>query len=533
MAAMRKRFSSVCSSSSTEEDNASLYDSVPISATDPSSEQEHPYAALLCCHRVQDSLLSSNSSFTGYRGVLNWIIILLVLSHAHLLLENFIQHGFLIDVKKVLEHLIEDNCNWPSVNLILAANMFAIVALLLERSQEKVTLLHFLCFSYFDHVYPGLENASTTNISNFSTQNNCPGKHQHFYSIYSHQGMLSPTTSHRLHLINLGLLLLFPAAVIVHEHTISTGGAFFSLWFYTALGMKLYSYQETNRWYRQAHLTDAERDKDHPVAPKAFNEQLTFRDLYYFLFAPTLCYQRDFPCTPKVRINKLLHRLLEMVIVIQIMVGIVQQWIEPIFQRSENSFSSMDITMRVEHLVGLVAPTHFLWLLFFFLCHSYLNFLAELMRFGDRHFYGDWWNATTLINFWENWNIPFQKWCHRHVYTRLVEKNVPPSRAELVVFLMSAALFEYMIALPLHSCRLWIFLMMLVELLVAVFLANYFQGNYGNGLVWLCLLLGPLLAVSTYFHDHYISLHHHHHQSLCSPLTSGHGLPGAVFLQLH
>lgn len=36
-------------------------------------------------------------------------------------------------------------------------------------------------------------------------------------------------------------------------------------------------------------------------------------DLYYFLLAPTLCYQRDFPCTPKVRINKLLHRLLEMV----------------------------------------------------------------------------------------------------------------------------------------------------------------------------------------------------------------------------
>ncbi|XP_028442086.1 diacylglycerol O-acyltransferase 1 isoform X6 [Perca flavescens] len=304
MAAMRKRFSSFCSSSSAEENSAGLYDSVPIWATDPPSEQEHACAALLCCHRSQDSLLSSNSSFTGYRGILNWIIILLVLTHAHLFLENFIQHGFLIDVKKVLEHLIEDNCNWPSVNLILAANMFAITALLLERSQEK--------------------------------------------------GMLSPTNGHRLHLTNLGLLLLFPAAVIVHEHTISTGGAFFSLWFYTALGMKLYSYQETNRWYRQAHLTDAERDKNVSVAQKAHKEELTFQDLYYFLFAPTLCYQRDFPCTPKVHINKLLHRLLEMVTVIQIMVGIVQQWIEPIFQRSENSFSSMDITMRVEHLVGLV-----------------------------------------------------------------------------------------------------------------------------------------------------------------------------------
>lgn len=38
-----------------------------------------------------------------------------------------------------------------------------------------------------------------------------------------------------------------------------------------------------------------------------------FTDLYYFLLAPTLCYQKGFPRTPKVRINKLLHRLLEMV----------------------------------------------------------------------------------------------------------------------------------------------------------------------------------------------------------------------------
>ncbi|KAM7396318.1 hypothetical protein PAMP_019364 [Pampus punctatissimus] len=365
MAVMRKRFS-VCSSSSVEEDGANLYDSAPISAADPLSEQEHPYASLLCCHRVQDSLLSSNSSFTGYRGILNWIIILLVLTHAHLFLENFIQHGFLIDVKKVLEHLsLENNCNWPSVNLILAANMFALIALFLEGCQEK--------------------------------------------------GMLSPTRGHYLHLGNLGLLLLFPAAVIVHDPTITTGGAFFSLWFYTVLGMKLYSYQETNRWYRQAHSTDAETDKNVSATQKLHNEHLAFQDLYYFLLVPTLCYQRDFPCTPKVRINKLLHKLLEMVIVIQIMVGIVQQWIEPIFQRSENSFSSMDITMRVEQLVGLAAPTHFLGLLFFFLSHSYLNFCAELLHFGDRHFYGDWWNATTLIIFWKNWNIPFQKWCHRYV----------------------------------------------------------------------------------------------------------------------
>lgn len=65
------------------------------------------------------------------------------------------------------------------------------------------------------------------------------------------------------------------------------------------------------------------------------------------------------------------------------------------------------------------------------------------------------------------------------------------------------------------------------QLLVAVFVGHYFQGNYGNGLVWLCLLLGPPLAVTTYFHDHYISFL----SASSSPQMSNYSLP--VFLQPH
>uniref|UniRef100_A0A3P8NRE4 diacylglycerol O-acyltransferase n=1 Tax=Astatotilapia calliptera TaxID=8154 RepID=A0A3P8NRE4_ASTCA len=391
---------------------------------------------LCSCHSIQDSLLSSNSSFTGYRGILNWIIILLV---TYLFpLHN--RHGFLIDVKKVLGHLIEDNCNWPSVILILGENHWG---------GDDVTASHWYCR------FVGLQD---------------------FHVYVSH--CLKST------------FMLCPP-----------GGAFFSLLFFTILGMKLYSYQETNRWYRLAHLGICRKIRMDLI----FNSVFIFSELYYFLLAPTLCFQRGFPCCPNVRINKLLHRLIEMVVVVQIMVGIVQQ-VQQIAEVLSLLYSSL-VSLH------LCAPTHFLWLLFFFLTHSYLNFCAELLRFGDRHFYGDWWNATTLIAFWKNWNIPFQRWCHRyyqhflvcvlecltwvvffaymffflcikrHIYTRLVERNVSPSHAEF--------------------CRLWIFLMML---LVAVFLRNYFQGNYGNGLVWLFLLLGPPLAVATYFHDHYVSL---------------------------
>ncbi|KAM6946379.1 diacylglycerol O-acyltransferase 1-like [Aplochiton taeniatus] len=435
MAAKEQRSFSVSSISQLPEEDGSYYwDTSPFTA------ESHADKDMLCCHSVQDSLLSSDSRFTAYRGVLNWIIILLILTHAHFFLENFIQHGFLVDLRKVLEHLIEDNYSWPSIHLLLAANMFVLGALLLEKYQEN--------------------------------------------------GTLSLSKGHCLHLGNLGLMTLFPVIIILNNQSISTGGALFCTWTYSILGLKLYSYQETNRWYR--------------LGPAS----VLVWDLYYFLLAPTLCYQREYPHTPRIRINKVLQRMLEMVILAQIMVGIVQQWIEPIFQRSENYFSRMDITTRVEQLVGLAAPVHFLCLLFFFLLHSYLNFSAELLCFGDRHFYRDWWNATTLKTFWKNWNVPLEKWSHRHIYTPLVEKGVSPLKAELLVFLMSAALCECVVALPLHNCHLWIFLVMVFELLVDIFLGRYFRGNYGNGLVWLCLLLGPPLAVMTYFHDHYISLHH-------------------------
>jgi len=52
-------------------------------------------------------------------------------------------------------------------------------------------------------------------------------------------------------------------------------------------------------------------------------------------------------------------------------------------------------------------PNACIWLLMFYaMFHSWLNFTAELLRFGDRLFYKDWWNAETLDMYWRNWNLP-------------------------------------------------------------------------------------------------------------------------------
>ena len=58
-----------------------------------------------------------------------------------------------------------------------------------------------------------------------------------------------------------------------------------------------------------------------------------------------------------------------------------------------------------------------MWLAgFYAFFHVWLNVLAELLRFGDRVFYLEWWNTTSFEHYWRLWNIPVHSWIARHIY---------------------------------------------------------------------------------------------------------------------
>ncbi|MGH0115795.1 UNVERIFIED_CONTAM: hypothetical protein FKN15_046980 [Acipenser sinensis] len=183
-------------------------------------------------------------------------------------------------------------------------------------------------------------------------------------------------------------------------------------------------------------------------------------DLYYFLLAPTLCYQLNFPRNVIIRKWFLARRALEIVRMVyfgvlrsgillsQLMIAMIQQ--------------EMDMTAKIKHVMELVAPNNFIWIiLFYWFCHSVLNFMAELLKFGDREFYADWW----------------------HVYRPLLMQGFPQWQAQVIVYMVSAALCEAKMTL---------------------LLGRFSSGNYGNCLVWLCVLVGPPIAVLTYLHDYYM-----------------------------
>ncbi|MEE6500217.1 hypothetical protein FKM82_003708 [Ascaphus truei] len=422
----------------------------------PDKEQERWLhdAEKLTCHTFNVSLFSSDTGFGNYQGVFCWSLIILFLTHVLMNLENFTKYGLLVDPFQIVSYVRQDPYNWPATYLILVSHVIAAPAVFLEKFMTK-----------------------SRNHEILGTVLQC---------------------------IYLPSLIVFPALMVFRLKSITPVGSILTLLVYTILCLKLYSYHDVNRWYREKHPKNArgglkriaraeeekrrrERGKDKMVM---YPLNLTLPDLFYFLLAPTLCYELNFPSTRELRIKFLLCRLLEMVILFQLMLGIVQQWIVPVIKT----------TMK-----PICILNHFVWIFFFyFFFHSCLNFTGELLGFGDREFYLDWWNAESIPQFWSWWNRPAHKWLVRHVYKPLRLHGFEKLQAQVVVFTLSSLFYEYLISVPLKMFRFWIFFSMLAQIPLSWTIDRFFGGKYGNVFMWLSVMLGTPLIVLFYLHDYYV-----------------------------
>uniref|UniRef100_A0A3Q1ASK0 O-acyltransferase n=1 Tax=Amphiprion ocellaris TaxID=80972 RepID=A0A3Q1ASK0_AMPOC len=384
------------------------------------------------CHKTQESLLTSTSGFNNYRGVLNWCVVMLVLSNARLFLENLLRYGVLVDPVQVISLFLNDPYSWPAACLVIVSNVFIVVALYTERQLSK--------------------------------------------------GSFSELVGFLVHCINFALMLTFPAAVVLLVPSVTPVGGAFVLGSYTILFLKLYSYKDVNLWCRELSTVKAKKlsrslSCEFSDRKVCYPGNLTIRDMYYFVFAPTLCYELNFPRSSTIRMSFLLRRL-------------SCQWMIPVIQSS---------------MKPLEVPNHLLWLIFFYwFFHSSMNFTAELLRFGDRQFYKDWWNSETVTYFWQNWNIPVHKWCLRHFYKPLLRRGFSKIISQSAVFFLSAFFHEYLVSVPLRMFRLWAFTGMMAQLPLAWFVGNFLRGNYGNAAVWMSLIIGQPFAVLMYVHDYYV-----------------------------
>ncbi|XP_023344418.1 diacylglycerol O-acyltransferase 1 [Eurytemora carolleeae] len=416
-------------------------------------------------HSPRDSLISWGSTFNNFEGMVNWAFLLLVMGGLRLCLENLNKYGVRVNPNSIitafLNHVTDENASFISFYLLLYTNVPILLILLVEKLIVKdIITWRMGCF---------------------------------------------------VHMTNLLLMLLIPILVInVRSEDIGVLAATVTTAVYSILFLKMWSYIQVNHWcrcsitilgqkrarhtsiYRQASIImdknlykasspksladekEAIKEKGNTdsigLKPVTWPDNLSLRDIYYFWFAPTLCYELNFPRASRIRKLFLLRRGLEVVIV-----------------------------------SSLAIPNHLLWLIWFYLLfHSFLNSIGEILQFADRDFYHDWWNANNIAKFWSTWNLPVHRWCVRHLYKPLLHAGCSKTTGMLVVFFTSAFFHEYLISVPLRVFKIWAFLGMMVQAPLfpfTRFIQKRVGPRMGNIMVWVSLILGQPLAVMMYYHD--------------------------------
>lgn len=427
------------------------------------------------CHRPRDSLFSWNSGFDNFTGFINWAFLLLSIGGLRLFLENFIKYGIRVDpIQWVYVLINQESSDCPTLMLMLYHIVPVFLCLIIEKGLSV-------------EIVP------------------------------SNIGMLA-------HIINLLSVILVPMVLIHVKEGFGLIGASLVCMLYSVLFLKMWSYIQVNLWCRTArqqtnsntlrrqsvslsNMQNAEKtlnnNKDSSEKSSTetlsgglvqYPENLNLIDFYYFLLAPTLCYELNFPRTERIRKRFLLRRAFEVLAGTQIILAVIQQWMIPSVKNSLIPFSNMDYTVATERLLKLSIPNHLAWLVMFYICfHSWLNLIGEVLQFADRNFYADWWNSNNIDVFWRTWNLPVHRWAVRHLYWPIIDQGYSRSTASMMVFFLSAFFHEYMVSVPLGTYKIWAFMGMMGQLPLSYlsrFVEKRYGERFGNIVVWASIIIG-------------------------------------------
>jgi len=280
------------------------------------------------------------------------------------------------------------------------------------------------------------------------------------------------------------VLMLVGSVLVVWSIPMAPGFAAANMMVVMVLMLKAHSYVATN--YALFREVDPGDKLDH----------ISLYDYFYFLLAPTLVYETEFPRTEgPIRWNYVAKKLSQMAVALSLQYCLLAQFMLPVLRHPTSSV--------LYDLLKLVVPSFLLWLAgFYAIFHCYLNALAELLHFADRCFFEQWWSATSLDLFWRRWNIPVHEWCLRHIYVEsMYYYKVTKVVATFGVFLFSAVLHEIISSVAFRVVRPWFFFGMLVQIPL-IHLSRRFRGRRrGNMIVWLSLFMGQPLLEILYFRE--------------------------------
>ena len=447
-------------------------------------------------HRAaKASLLSSRAadddgaSPTNLSGFMNLVILLFVVTNARLVLENLLRHG--VQIYPFLLPADAGAASAPALSLGLLARRVAGTA----SALSVPTLAAFL-----------IERSAVLSAP---------------------AGAYRRHVANHLHGINAFACLAMPCALVYHGDNFGgAGGGVLLLIVSVTLFLKLVSWAHVHHDLRLAERESSALD-DHDLDGRLakfsadvqdvdvrvhYPKNVTLPNLLYFIAAPTLCYQTHYPRTPRVRKVYLLSLSLRLVALATLLPLGVIQYLLPLLRGASDAIVARDGPLASEAFLRLSLPITYAWVLgFYTFFHVWLNLLAEVLRFGDRVFYRDWWNAHDLETYWRTWNMPVHLWIVRHAYFPLLRHLTKGKTATgFLCFTLSAVLHELVVAFPLRSFYMplaVVGMMLQVPMLpISAMLKRQTKGTAfeqaGNYLFWMtfCFIGQPACVLLYYMH---------------------------------
>jgi diacylglycerol O-acyltransferase-1 len=397
----------------------------------------------------------------NFRGLINLGGLIVFVTNFRLIVENLLKYGLLIKFDGALWTSWRA---WPCCSTLIGMNVFILLGYLVER-----------CMATTSHKRERVRPPSMEKWAAW------------------------------LHWVNI-TTMFFVVLFVIQYNNVDPMSAFALLAAAISLIMKLISYAAVNKDLRsqarsRKQLTNQVRIPG--AMGLRYPENITIGNLYYFIAAPTLCYQMEYPRTSHIRWGHLAALALRSLFLNLLILFMVEQYLVPIVKNSIEPLTQMHFGHLLERLLKLSIPNLYIWLLFFYsFFHCWLNMLAEVLRFGDREFYQDWWNSTTLSEYWRTWNRPVHQWLLRHVYYPMTRAGFSKLQSAFFIFFLSGVGHEVLVSIPCNTFQLWVLGSFIAQLPLIFITRRFMKGTkLGNLVFWFSFcILGQPMCILLYTH---------------------------------
>ncbi|XP_027204212.2 sterol O-acyltransferase 1-like [Dermatophagoides pteronyssinus] len=246
-----------------------------------------------------------------------------------------------------------------------------------------------------------------------------------------------------------GIFLYGTNSVIVHD--IKLSGSFAVLMETVRLLMKSHSFfiEKKDLHIEKEEIAKliAQRQSNIVKSFWSLPSRARLRNLAYYLFAPTLIYSDYYPRTDKIRWSRVLKFGIQFIVAAMIGFLIFCRFVVANFSKT----GIEPFPLNFNFLYKVFASGAAIYLIGFYgFLHTWHNFTAELMRFGDRHYYEDFWNVTSLKDYYRKWNRIVQLWLYVYIFLPINYRFHNRNLANNFVVLISAIMHEYILAVTIR-----------------------------------------------------------------------------------